>query len=161
MTVDDPAFRAAITDVETVGGMTQVKRSSPSPARGADLQRPPHGTRRTRASHHRLEAGNEARQAREAAIIAADARHPGIAIEESAGLSTDKALDEEIKGGLGKAGLISIPLTIIVLMLVLGSLVAALIPLLVALTSIFATMGLLAISSQLSPPTRTSWRSSS
>ena len=82
-----------------------------------------------------------------AAVDKVQARHPAFYVE-SAGLSTDKALDKEIQGGLGKAGLISIPLTIIILMLVLGSLVAALIPLLVALTSIVATTGLLAISSQ-------------
>ena len=57
--------------------------------------------------------------------------------------------------------MISIPLTIIVLMLVLGSLVGALIPLLVALTRSIATTGLLAL---VQPGhrrrTRTSWRSS-
>ena len=44
--------------------------------------------------------------------------------------------------------MISIPLTIIILMFVLGSLVAALIPLLIALSAIVATMGLLAFASQ-------------
>ena len=47
--------------------------------------------------------------------------------------------------------MISLPLTIIVLMLVLGALVAAGLPLLVALTAVVATMGLLAIPSQLIP----------
>ena len=47
-----------------------------------------------------------------AAIDKVQARHPGFYVE-SAGVSTDKALDKEIKGGLAKAGLISIPLTII------------------------------------------------
>ena len=70
---------------------------------------------------------------------------------DSLGVSTDKALDAEIKGGLATAGLISIPLTIIILMLVLGSLVAALIPLLIALSAIVATMGLLAFASQVVP----------
>ena len=78
------------------------------------------------------------------------ARHPGFYIE-SAGVSTDKAIDKEIMGGLAKAGLISIPLTIIVLMIVLGALVGALIPLFVALSSIVATTGLLAVSSKYVP----------
>ena len=82
-----------------------------------------------------------------AAVDKVEARHPGFYVE-SAGVSTDKALDKEIQGGLAKAGMISIPLTIIILMVVLGSLVAALIPLLVALSSIAATTGLLALSSQ-------------
>ena len=93
-----------------------------------------------------------------AAVDKVEARHPGFYIQ-SAGVSTDKALDKEIQGGLGKAGLISIPLTILILMFVLGSLVAALIPLLVALSAIAATTGLLALSSQAIPASdRTSWR---
>jgi RND superfamily putative drug exporter len=82
-----------------------------------------------------------------AAVDKVEASHPGFYVQ-SAGVSTDKALDKEIQGGLAKAGLISIPLTIIILMIVLGSLVAALIPLLVALSAIAATTGLLALSSQ-------------
>ena len=56
-----------------------------------------------------------------------------------------------IQSGLAKVGLISIPLTILVLLLVLGSLTAAMVPLLVALTSIIATSGLVALSSQFIP----------
>ena len=63
-------------------------------------------------------------------------------------MSTEKALDKEIQGGLGKAGMISIPLTILILLIVLGSLVGALIPLLVGLTSVAAAFGLVALSSQ-------------
>ena len=66
---------------------------------------------------------------------------------ESLGASTDKALDAEIQSGLAKAGLISIPLTIIILLFVTGSLVAALIPLLLGITAVVATTGLLALSS--------------
>ena len=62
-----------------------------------------------------------------AAIDKVEARHPGFYVE-SAGVSTEKALDKEIQGGLAKAGLISIPLTIIILLIVLGSLVGALDP---------------------------------
>ena len=84
------------------------------------------------------------------AVDRVQAAHTGFYIQ-SAGVSTDKALDKEIQGGLGKAGLISIPLTILILMIVLGSLVGAMIPLLVALSAIAATTGLLALSSQAIP----------
>ena len=60
-------------------------------------------------------------------------------------------MDKAIQGGLAKAGLVSIPLTIIILMIVLGSFVAALIPLLARITSIIATMGLIAFASQVVP----------
>ena len=52
---------------------------------------------------------------------------------------------------LARAGLISIPLTLGILLLVFGSLVGASIPLLLALTSVFATMGLVALPSQIVP----------
>ena len=47
--------------------------------------------------------------------------------------------------------MIALPLTILILLLVLGSLVAAFVPVLVGLTSVFATMGLVAIVSQFVP----------
>ena len=52
---------------------------------------------------------------------------------------------------LGKAGMLSLPITLIVLVLTFGSLVAAGIPLLLALTAVFATFGLVALSSVVLP----------
>ena len=52
---------------------------------------------------------------------------------------------------LALAGLLSIPLTLGILLLVFGSVVGASIPLLLGLTSVFATMGLVALPSQLVP----------
>ena len=52
---------------------------------------------------------------------------------------------------LAKAGMISIPLTLVILLLVFGSVVAAAVPLLLALTAVFATMSLVALPSQIVP----------
>ena len=82
----------------------------------------------------------------DAAVKKTGARHGDVSTE-SIGLTTDKALDKEIKGGLAKAGMISIPLTIIILMIVLGAFVGALIPLMVGITSVVATFGLVGLSS--------------
>jgi uncharacterized membrane protein YdfJ with MMPL/SSD domain len=70
---------------------------------------------------------------------------------ESVGTSTAKAVDDEIMGGLAKAGLLSILITIVILMFVVRALVGALIPLLLGITSVVATMGLLAFPSQIVP----------
>ena len=48
---------------------------------------------------------------------------------------------------LGKAGALSLPITLIILVLTFGALVAAGIPLLLALTAVFATFGLIALPS--------------
>ena len=82
----------------------------------------------------------------DAAVKKTGARHGDVSTA-SIGLTTDKALDKEIQGGLAKAGMISIPLTIIILMIVLGAFVGALIPLMVGITSVVATFGLVGLSS--------------
>src|SRR5213078_4336959 len=82
----------------------------------------------------------------EQAIIAADARHPGIAIEEF-GVNAETQLDGVVVNDFKKAGLLSLPVTLIVLVVAFGALIAAGLPLLLALTAVFATMGLLALPS--------------
>ena len=52
---------------------------------------------------------------------------------------------------LGKAGLLSLPVTLIILVVAFGALVAAGIPLLLALTAVFATFGLIALPSHVFP----------
>ena len=77
--------------------------------------------------------------------------NPGYYVGQAGSASTGKALDEMFTGQLARAGLLSIPLTLGILLLVFGSLVGASIPLLLALTSVFATMGLVALPSQIVP----------
>ena len=52
---------------------------------------------------------------------------------------------------LGKAGMLSLPLTLLILAVALGGMVAAGVPLLLALTGVIATMALVAIPSQVFP----------
>jgi uncharacterized membrane protein YdfJ with MMPL/SSD domain len=79
------------------------------------------------------------------------ARHPGFTIGEAGSTSSGKALDKLFVDQLALAGERSIPITIVVLFLVLGSLVAVGVPLLLALSGVLATIGLLAIPSQVIP----------
>ena len=86
-----------------------------------------------------------------ATVKQAQQAHPQLAIEEFGGASGDKAINDQFGKDLLKAGVLSIPLTLIVLLLTFGALVAAGIPLVLALTSVLATMGLLALPSQVLP----------
>ncbi len=153
-TVDDPAFRAAITDVvRTVGGMTQVKKIESPFAAGNE-------ERISNDRHTALVAillrTTDVKKAMkldkpvEKAIIAAGTRHPGIAIEEF-GVNVETQLNDAVVSDFKKAGLFSLPVTLIVLVVAFGALIAAGLPLLLALTAVFATMGLLALPSQLIP----------
>jgi uncharacterized membrane protein YdfJ with MMPL/SSD domain len=72
---------------------------------------------------------------------AAQAAHSDFVIEEFGAAS----------GDLKKAGELSIPITLGILLLAFGALVAAGIPLLLGLTAVIATMGLLAIPSKIFP----------
>jgi uncharacterized membrane protein YdfJ with MMPL/SSD domain len=69
----------------------------------------------------------------------------------SFGESTDKDLTDAFMNDLEKAGLLSVPLTLIILIVAFGALVAAGIPLLLGLTAVLGTMGLVAVWSQFLP----------
>jgi uncharacterized membrane protein YdfJ with MMPL/SSD domain len=69
----------------------------------------------------------------------------------SFGTSTGKALNASFGDDLKKAGLFSVPLTLIILLVAFGALVAAGIPLLLGLTSVLATLGLVAAISKVLP----------
>jgi RND superfamily putative drug exporter len=86
-----------------------------------------------------------------AAVAAAQGAHPRFTIAEFGDASAEKAVVESYDEDLGKAGMLSLPVTLIVLVLTFGSLVAAGIPLLLALTAVFATFGLVALSSLVLP----------
>ena len=76
--------------------------------------------------------------------------HPEFTIG-SFGESTGKAIQKAFFDDLKKAGLYSIPLTLIILIVAFGALIAAGIPLLLGLTAVLATMGLVALVSQVLP----------
>ena len=78
-------------------------------------------------------------------------RHPDFYVDELGSVSTEKASTAAFNSMLAKAGLLSIPLTLIILLFVFGSLTAALIPLMLALTAVMATMGLIAFPSSIVP----------
>jgi uncharacterized membrane protein YdfJ with MMPL/SSD domain len=69
----------------------------------------------------------------------------------SFGESTNKEVTAAFMDDLLKAGIFSIPLTLIILLVAFGALVAAGIPLLLGLTAVLATLGLVAIISQALP----------
>jgi RND superfamily putative drug exporter len=76
--------------------------------------------------------------------------HPNLYVG-SFGESTNKALTASFGDDLKRAGLLSIPLTLIILLVAFGSLVAAGIPLLLGVTAVLATLGLVAGISRVLP----------
>ena len=86
-----------------------------------------------------------------AATATVQKANPDFYVGEAGSASTGKALDAMFNSQLARAGMISIPITLVILLLVFGSVVGATVPLLLALSSVFATLGLVALPSQAIP----------
>jgi len=151
---DDPAFQAAIKDVvKTLDGFPQVRKLQ-SPLDAAHQDQVSDDGRAVMVTFQPKGTFDEASlyiDKIDAAVEKAQKRHPDLYIDELGSVSTTKATDAAFKSMLAKAGLLSIPLTLVILLLVFGSLTAALIPLLLALTAVMATMGLIAFPSSIVP----------
>jgi uncharacterized membrane protein YdfJ with MMPL/SSD domain len=154
-TADDPAFRSAVNDV--VGSV----KSSPAIK---NLDSPYDRTNKARNlisdDRHAAMVQWEMKGDADRAQLKIDGlsaktenvakRHPAFFIGH-AGVSSDKALDKMFTDQLKLAGERSIPITIGVLLLVLGSLVAVGIPVLLALSGVLGTIGLVAVTSHAVP----------
>src|SRR6516162_7110547 len=85
------------------------------------------------------------------AVAAVQARFPGLRVAESGDASITQAINASLN--FGKAEATSVPITLILLLIVFGSLVAAGIPVLLALTALTAALGVLTIVSHWLPVT--------
>lgn len=75
----------------------------------------------------------------------------GVTVAQTGGGSVGNAIDEIVESDLQKAELISVPITLIILVLVFGAFVAATVPLLLGITSVAAAMGAMGVVSQVAP----------
>ena len=92
---------------------------------------------------------NQAATTLQHAVAGVQARHPDLRIDESG----DASITQAINGSLsfGKAEATSIPITLILLLFVFGALVAAGIPVLLALTALTAAIGVVTVASHWLP----------
>ena len=152
-TFDDPAFKSVVQDT--------IVAVQPHRAVFTNLKSPLDPRNRTQVSDDGHTAlveftmkgtDEEAKKVIDPVVKATDgvqAKHPDFYVSEAGSISTGKALDKLFNSQLASAGERSIPLTLLILVLVFGAVVAAGIPLLLALTAVFATIGLLALPSHL------------
>ena len=83
------------------------------------------------------------------AVAAVADRHDDVRVEQFGGTSADVALDEALDEDFQRAEYLSIPIILAVLMLTFGALVAAVLPLVFALTAFVGALGLLSFTSQI------------
>jgi RND superfamily putative drug exporter len=86
-----------------------------------------------------------------AAVSSAQKRHPDLAVEQFGDASANKAVNATIGDDLASAGMLSLPVTLILLTLTFGTLVAAGVPLWIGLSAVVATLGLVNLPSQILP----------
>src|SRR6516165_9059381 len=86
-----------------------------------------------------------------AALGAVARAHPGLTIAEAGDTSASNAQDRIVSGDLHRVELLAIPVTLVVLLLAFGSVVAAAVPLVLGLTAVAAGLGLLGPISHLFP----------
>jgi RND superfamily putative drug exporter len=144
---DDPAFKAAVADVvarvSKTGAVQNVHRSELSEdAHAALVEFDIRGDKD--------DAVDKVQPVIDS-VAAVQAAHPGFFVGEFGDASAEKGVVTAYENDLGKAGTLSLPITLFILIVAFGSLVAAGIPLLLALTAIFATFGLVALTSAVLP----------
>ena len=85
-------------------------------------------------------------------VVAAIGRaHPGMRVEEFGDASVGAQINAWIQNDLKKAETLSLPVTLGILILAFGALVAAGVPVLLAISAVFATLGLVALPSHIFP----------
>jgi uncharacterized membrane protein YdfJ with MMPL/SSD domain len=151
---DDPAFVGAVSDVVArISKLDDVQhvRSPFAAGNAGQIAKDGH------AALVEFEIRGDSEQATDkvgrVVSVVADVQHahPQLFVGEFGDASAVAAVDDAFGADLKKAGVYSLPITAIILVIAFGALLAAGIPLLLALTAVFATFGLIAVPSHLLP----------
>jgi putative drug exporter of the RND superfamily len=89
------------------------------------------------------------------ATAATQHSYPQLRVEEVGDASMPKAINKELGKSFGKATSISLPVTLIILLVAFGAIIAAGVPVLLALSAVFAAVGLSTLASHLVPDSGT------
>jgi RND superfamily putative drug exporter len=81
--------------------------------------------------------------------VAAD--HPGLRVRHAGDLTVDDAIDAQVAEDLASAETTSLPVTLLLMLLAFGAVIAAGLPVLLAVSSVVATTGIMAVVSHLVP----------
>jgi RND superfamily putative drug exporter len=150
----DPAFKATVHDV-----MTRLDRDRYV----GEIESPyaKHENPRIAQSGHaavvKYELQGDIREATKRveqpmeSIAAAEKAHSGFTAKPVGDASLEKAMADTDGKDFQRAEISSLPLTLLILVLTFGAVVAAGVPVLLAMTAVFAAMGLMAPASHISP----------
>jgi uncharacterized membrane protein YdfJ with MMPL/SSD domain len=153
-TATDPSFRGVVNSTQRrleAVPYTQAFESPYAPGNSGQVSADGH------SALIRFEIAGDDTQAQDRvgaaldATSAAQAASPGFAVEEVGDASVAKQLNDSISSDFKQAFVTSLPVTLLILLIAFGALVAAAVPLILALTAVLATIGIIAILSHISP----------
>ncbi len=85
------------------------------------------------------------------AVAKVQAAHADLYVAQAGDASGDKLIGDDLDAGLHRLSLLSIPVTLGILLVAFGAVVAALLPVALAITAVVAAVGLLAAASRFAP----------
>jgi len=154
----DPAFRAVLAEVrDRLARLRHVERvQSPLDAGGSAL-----ASGDGHAALVRFEIAGDPDQASGkvapivAEVAAVQARHPGWTIEEYGSASVEQQLDATVGEDFQRAERLTVPVTLLVLLVAFGAVAAAGVPVVLAFSAVIGTLGLSSVVSHVFPATDT------
>src|SRR5262249_7250986 len=149
-TVSDPGFRATVTDVvRTVERLPQVQRvrSPLEPAHRGQVAQ----DRRSVLVQFEIKGDQDKADKKVQPILDAgdriQARHPGLTVAEFGFASANHELNDTLNKDFQRAEYSSLPVTLAIMLVAFGALVAAGLPVLLAFSGVLATIGLSGLAS--------------
>jgi uncharacterized membrane protein YdfJ with MMPL/SSD domain len=154
MTADDPSFKRAVK--QTTAGFARIPVVD-------NLKAPGYGSsaglvskdRHTAMIQFDIKGDADTASKRIAPVVsavkAAQQANPNLRVEEFGDATSGAQLDKKIESDLHKAETMSLPVTLVILIIAFGAIVAAGVPVLLAVSAVLATIGLVSIPSQIFP----------
>jgi uncharacterized membrane protein YdfJ with MMPL/SSD domain len=87
----------------------------------------------------------------ERTVTSVASSHPAVKVQEAGDASGGHAINQVVDNDLSHAEMVSLPITLIILVVAFGALVAAVVPLLLGLTSVVGAIGALGVLSHIAP----------
>jgi uncharacterized membrane protein YdfJ with MMPL/SSD domain len=152
--VRDPQFKAVVADVEAALKNDKGVRNISSPygeGNEGQLAQDGHSALITFELPDKDGQAEDLVEGSLATVAKLDKQHAGYSIEEFGDASADRALSQAFSDDFQRAEITSLPITLIILILAFGALLAAFVPLLLAITAVAAAIGLIGPISQIWP----------
>ena len=152
LTAKDAAFRSTVKDVETaVGGQSVVTNVVSPYSKGGQVSADGHSALVTFDIKGDSDTAPDRIQPVMDAVDKAGAAHSDLTVAQFGDASVTKELTDSQAADQSRSQMISLSVTLLILLITFGALLAAMVPIILALTAVAGTAGLAGIASQLVP----------